>query len=119
MVRNTTAKETVKTVRNFLLKTREIEGDMSVRRLLTLLEVYLHGEIELHKLLQNLDYTSAGATKVVQSWSRLDAYKRPGPHYINIEVWDEDMRYRHITMTPKGTAIVEQIATGTPKEAKA
>ncbi len=90
---------------------RALEGDMTLRRLQTLLIVYLAGDngIYLSDIRKELDATGSNTTKLVQSWTKWTAKKEKGPGYMTSEPDPMDMKVRLVKITPKGRRFVDTI----------
>lgn len=95
--------EALNFTRKLLAQVRKLEGDMSIRRLQVLLEVYARQpETDIQTLLEALDMSPSGMTKLLQSWSFRDAYKRKGPGYIKITPDPENLKTRIVEISGKG-----------------
>ena len=106
---NATKKEKMQFAADVLRRARMAQGDMTVRRLQTLLEVALRGETNHSQLIAECDMTTSGLSKTIASWGRLTAYKTKGPGFLSVEIPDEDMRSRVMRITPKGDQYIDMI----------
>ena len=66
----------------FLIRVRQLEGDMTTQRLNVLLEVYLNDSIDQTSLVRKAHLSTSSASKNIAAWTTLDAYKKKAPGYI-------------------------------------
>lgn len=104
-------KRKLKEIQNFLTAVRLAEGDMSLQRLATLIEVALHGQIDQSALVKSAQLSRGAASKNIASWSRLTALKDRGPGYLKSDLDPMNLKLRIISLTPAGETMLTGILT--------
>jgi len=106
----------VRAMADFLSRVHKLEGDMSIRRLETLLEVYLQQpETSIPKVIKSTGIEPSNMTKILQSWAHRNQFKKKGPGYISIKPDPMNLRTRIIEVTGHGIRAVHRLfnSTGT------
>ena len=89
----------------------KLGADITIQRLLILINVYLHEGISQRELLQELDATSVTAlSRNLADLSALTTKKAPGPGLIELRTDPMNLRRKTIHLTPKGRRLIEQVA---------
>lgn len=104
--------EKVAWLTRFLERVSQQEGDMSIRRLQTLLEVYKRRpETSIPDILKGTTMSASHLTKTLQSWAHRNQYKKKGPGYIRISPDPMNLKTRIIEITGQGHRAVHQLIT--------
>ena len=86
-------------------------ADITIQRLLILLNVYLHEGLSQKELLAQLDATSVTAlSRNLADLSAWTTKKQPGPGLIELRVDPMNLRRKTIHLTPKGRRLLRQVA---------
>jgi len=89
---------------------RHLGPDVTIQRLLILINVYLSEGLSQSELLQRLDSTSVTAlSRNLADLSRLTSRKRPGPGLLELQVDPMNLRRKRVRLTPKGRRVVGRI----------
>lgn len=86
--------------------------DVTVQRLLILINVYLHEGISQRELLRRLDATSIPAlSRNLADLSARTSKKTPGPGLLELRVDPMNLRRKTIHLTGKGRRVVRKLIT--------
>jgi len=86
-------------------------ADITLQRLLILINVYLHEGISQAELLGNLDATSVTAlSRNLADLSGWTTKKQPGPGFIELRLDPMNLRRKTIHLTSKGRRLIRQLA---------
>lgn len=101
----------VSEMQDTLIRIRALEGDMTLRRLQVLLEIYRAGQsgIDYQNLIKRLDIGPGNATKLIQSWSARTAQKMKGPAYAESLIDPDNMSTKRAVITERGRRAVEAL----------
>ena len=96
---------------NWIGNARDREGDMTLRRLQTLLLIYDAGKggISMSEIVRRTKSTSAGTTKLVQSWSNRTAAKTRGPAYVVARADQDNLSTKTVYITQRGQRAVGEL----------
>ena len=87
-------------------------ADITIQRLLILLNVYLHEGLSQKELLAQLDATSVTAlSRNLADLSAWTTKKQPGPGLIELRVDPLNLRRKTIHLTAKGRRLLRQVAS--------
>lgn len=85
-------------------------SDITVQRLLILVNVYLNEGMSQNELLNNLDSTSVTAlSRNLADLSSVTSQKKPGPGLIELRVDIMNLRKKRIYLTDKGRQFLSEL----------
>jgi DNA-binding MarR family transcriptional regulator len=95
-------------------------ADVTVQRLLILLNVYLNEGLSQTELLRQLDGTSVTAlSRNLADLSAWTSRKRPGPDLLELRTDPMNLRRKTVHLTETGRALVERLSTLAEREQEA
>jgi DNA-binding MarR family transcriptional regulator len=86
---------------------REIDEEMPIQQLATLLTVAMNPGITIGEVASKLDYTHAAASRHAAVLSKIGAGTKEGRNLIAYEEHPSDRRQKILTLTAKGKRVVE------------
>ncbi len=90
---------------------RELGPDVTIQRLLILMNVYLHEGLSQSELLDLLDSTSITAlSRNIADLSGWTSRKREGPGLLELRSDPMNLRRKTIHLTPKGRRVVRRLS---------
>lgn len=97
---------------------RELGPDVTLQRLLILLNVYLNEGLSQSELLRMLDATSPAAlSRNLADLSAWTSRKQPGPGLLELRPDPMNLRRKSVHLTDFGRAVVERILQTTSEDA--
>lgn len=98
---------------------RALGADVTVQRLLILLNVYLNEGLSQTELLRQLDGTSVTAlSRNLADLSAWTSRKRPGPDLLELRTDPMNLRRKTVHLTGPGRALVERLSALAEREAE-
>lgn len=102
----------------------KLGADITIQRLLILINVYLHEGLSQKELLSRLDATSVTAlSRNLADLSAWTTRKQPGPGLIELKADPMNLRRKTVHLTAKGRRLIKQVASapgiGVEKRVKA
>ena len=89
----------------------KLGADITIQRLLILINVYLHEGLSQKELLEQLDATSVPAlSRNLADLSAWTTKKQPGPALIELRADPMNLRRKTIHLTTKGRRLIKQVA---------
>ena len=96
----------------FLRAARQLDPDLTVQRLMVLLEIAIQGEITQGALVKAVGQNRSACSKNVASWTALTSRKTRGPGFVRSDLDPMNMSTRVLSITEKGSHALGQLTEG-------